>query len=70
MNSLISSYLKTLILVALVTLVVYLFTKPKRNLPPGPKGFPLLGNLFQLPKAEQFRRFTEWKEEFGAALRL
>ncbi|KAF5343048.1 hypothetical protein D9758_011153 [Tetrapyrgos nigripes] len=61
---------KTLALVALVTVVVFIFYKPNRNLPPGPKGLPVLGNVFQLPRTQQFLRFTEWKEEFGMSFKL
>ncbi|TFA97527.1 O-methylsterigmatocystin oxidoreductase [Trichoderma ghanense] len=44
----------TLIVQALIVLVGYLvyhqlLRKPKRNLPPGPKGLPLLGNVLNLP---------------------
>jgi hypothetical protein len=44
----------TLITQALIVLVGYLvyhqfIRKPKRNLPPGPKGLPLLGNILNLP---------------------
>ncbi|KAF5343067.1 hypothetical protein D9758_011141 [Tetrapyrgos nigripes] len=56
-------------LVTLITLSVHLFFQPKHNLPPGPKGLPLLGNLFQLPQF-QWLRFTEWKEEFGPIFSL
>ncbi|KAF5374224.1 hypothetical protein D9758_004661 [Tetrapyrgos nigripes] len=61
---------RTLALIGLVTLTVRVFYKPKRNLPPGPKGLPVLGNVFQLPQTLQFLRFAEWKEEFGPIFSL
>ncbi|THU86529.1 cytochrome P450 [Dendrothele bispora CBS 962.96] len=58
-----------LALIATLTLTVRLLLKPRHKLPPGPKGLPLLGNLFQLPQF-QWLRFTEWKEEFGPIFSL
>ncbi|KAF5342805.1 hypothetical protein D9758_013368 [Tetrapyrgos nigripes] len=60
----------TLALIVLVTLAVRIFYKPKRNLPPGPKGLPVLGNIFQQPQTLQFLRFAEWREEFGPIFSL
>ncbi|KAF5343046.1 hypothetical protein D9758_011155 [Tetrapyrgos nigripes] len=48
-----------------MALAIRLFYKAKRNLLPGPKGLPVLGNVFQLPKTQQFRRFTEWSHNLA-----
>ncbi|KAF8589046.1 cytochrome P450 [Ramaria rubella] len=39
------------------------------KLPPGPRGLPVLGNIFQLPRF-QWLRFTEWKEQYGPIFSL
>ncbi|KAJ7611372.1 cytochrome P450 [Mycena polygramma] len=41
----------------------------KGRLPPGPRGLPLLGNLFQL-KADAWLTFTEWKEKYGPLVHI
>ncbi|KAJ7653935.1 cytochrome P450 [Mycena polygramma] len=41
----------------------------KGRLPPGPRGLPLLGNLFQL-KVDAWLTFTEWKEKYGPLVHI
>ncbi|KZT12901.1 cytochrome P450 [Laetiporus sulphureus 93-53] len=35
------------------------------HLPPGPKGWPMLGNLLDLPISHEWKTFSEWSDRWG-----
>lgn len=35
------------------------------RLPPGPKGYPLIGSLLSWPSGQEWFTFTKWRDEFG-----
>ncbi|KAH6899257.1 cytochrome P450 98A3 [Coprinopsis sp. MPI-PUGE-AT-0042] len=49
----------------------YLFqaTRTKKSsclpLPPGPKGFPLIGNLLDIPQDKPWKTYSKWAKEYG-----
>ncbi|KAI0066940.1 cytochrome P450 [Artomyces pyxidatus] len=45
-------------------LIVQYLTSPWRKLPPGPRGWPLVGNAFSIGKA-QWLTYTDWKRQYG-----
>ena len=37
------------------------------DLPPGPKGYPIVGNLFDMPSTHAWEKFSEFGEQYGAS---
>ncbi|KAK7439838.1 hypothetical protein VKT23_017410 [Stygiomarasmius scandens] len=53
-------------LVLAVCFFLYKLFQPKSlPLPPGPKGWPIVGNAFDMPKSHIWRKFSEWGDEWG-----
>jgi len=45
------------------------FASPYRKLPPGPRGYPIIGNLLELRK-EQWLKFATWRKDYGDLIYL
>lgn len=52
-------------------LVCWFFNRKRYNLPPGPKTFPIIGNLPQIIRAKEFiRRIMEFRKIYGAIFKI
>lgn len=36
-----------------------------RRYPPGPRGLPILGNLFDIPRRAPWETYTRWGKQYG-----
>lgn len=52
--------------VVLLKLLKWLLT-PELPLPPGPKGYPIIGNLLRMPSQTPWRTFSEWSKVYGSS---
>ncbi|KAJ7490114.1 cytochrome P450 [Mycena galericulata] len=44
--------------------------RSKHALPPGPKGYPLIGNIFDMPTSHSWKTFAKWGEQYGGIMSL
>ncbi|KAF5356610.1 hypothetical protein D9758_008240 [Tetrapyrgos nigripes] len=60
-----SPYELGLVLLACFILFKLLRRGPSLPLPPGPKGWPIVGNAFEMPKSHLWRTFSDWGDKWG-----
>ena len=44
--------------------VIRYLSSPYRKLPPGPAGYPIIGNFLDMREA-QWLKFTDWRKKYG-----
>lgn len=58
------------VLTGLLVLNLFLLRSKRRaTLPPGPKGLPIFGNVLDMPKIHEWRKFSEWNDQYGGQTR-
>lgn len=48
-----------------VYIVKQLLKQRHLPLPPGPRGYPFIGNMLDMPKVKESEVFTHWRERYG-----
>ena len=57
------------ILALVVTLAILKYvTRRRGRVPPGPPGWPVIGNILDMPPSHQWRTFAQWSEQWGKSV--
>ncbi|KAI0294279.1 hypothetical protein B0F90DRAFT_1757912, partial [Multifurca ochricompacta] len=64
----------TLLPISIIFSILLFYTaryinSPYRKLPPGPRGYPIIGNILDIQSKPWFR-FTEWRKQYGRSSSL
>ncbi|XP_071084152.1 steroid 17-alpha-hydroxylase/17,20 lyase-like [Haliotis cracherodii] len=61
---------QALVVGAVVGVIAYNLFKKRYNLPPGPRGWPLIGNLLAIRGGLLFRKFRDWSKTYGPVMKI
>ena len=57
-------------LVAALVVAKYATRRRRERVPPGPPGWPVIGNILDMPSSHEWRTFARWSEEWGKPISL
>lgn len=55
----------TLCALVLAAIGLRKWRRPQPLFPPGPKGYPVIGNLFDMPSKLQWEKYFEWSKKYS-----
>ncbi|KAF9445841.1 cytochrome P450 [Macrolepiota fuliginosa MF-IS2] len=55
-----------LLVTALVVSVLLFWRIPRKRYPPGPRRYPILGNLFDIPKTHAYKKFAQYSKDLDS----
>ncbi|XP_067683803.1 steroid 17-alpha-hydroxylase/17,20 lyase-like isoform X1 [Haliotis asinina] len=61
---------KALLFGSVFGVIAYKIFKKRYNLPPGPKGWPLIGNLLDIRGSQLSRKLRDWSKTYGPVMRI
>ncbi|KIK55842.1 hypothetical protein GYMLUDRAFT_248434 [Collybiopsis luxurians FD-317 M1] len=62
--------LSAALFISTLILTVVLLRRHKRPAPPGPKGWPIIGNILDIPAKDPWKVFQKWSENIGSDVLL
>ncbi|KNZ77800.1 Cytochrome P450 1A1 [Termitomyces sp. J132] len=70
-----SHVVRILVLIASAVIALFKFLhlhrwRVKIHYPPGPKGFPIIGNLLDIPTSFQWNTYSEWAKKYGDLIHI